>query len=158
MEHGTLSSFLGNSKLAAYHSISVQGGVANADPHALVLMLMDACAERLATACGCIERREIARKAKLLHSCVILIAELRGSLNRAEGGPLAENLSNLYDYMMRRLLMANVSTEVGPVKEVLGLLNDIRSAWLAIGAQVRSAAAADAPHIRAGGTAARRSM
>jgi flagellar secretion chaperone FliS len=140
MEHGTLSSFPGKSKLAAYHSISVQGGVANADPHGLVLMLMDACAERLATACGCIERREIARKAKLLHSCVTLIAELRGSLNLAAGGPLAVNLSNLYDYMMRQLLVANVNSEAGPVKEVLGLLNDIRSAWAEIGSQVRNVA------------------
>jgi flagellar secretion chaperone FliS len=150
MEHGTLSSFPGKSKLAAYHSISVQGGVANADPHGLVLMLMDACAERLTSACGCIERGEIARKAKLLHSCVTLIAELRGSLNRAEGGPLAENLSNLYDYMMRRLLIANVSTEVGPVKEVLGLLNDIRSAWLAIGPQVRQSMQHEAPRTGRG--------
>jgi flagellar secretion chaperone FliS len=140
MEHGTLSSFPGKSKLAAYHSISVQGGVANADPHGLVLMLMDACAERLATACGCIERREIARKAKLLHSCVTLIAELRGSLNLAAGGPLAVNLSNLCDYMMRQLLVANVNSEAGPVKEVLGLLNDIRSAWAEIGSQVRNVA------------------
>jgi flagellar protein FliS len=118
-------------------------------------MLMDACAERLATACGCIERREIARKAKLLHSCVTLIAELRGSLNLAEGGPLAENLSNLYDYMMRQLLLANVNSDAGPVKEVLGLLNDVRSAWGAIGPQVRSTAAAGAPPRRAGDSAAR---
>jgi flagellar protein FliS len=155
MEHGTLSSFPAKSKLAAYHTVSVHGGVANADPHGLVLMLMDACAERLATACGCIERGEIARKAKLLHSCVTLIAELRGSLNLAEGGPLAENLSNLYDYMMRQLLKANVNSETGPVREVLGLLNDIRGAWLAIGTQVRSAAAAGAPHMRPGATSAR---
>ncbi len=158
MEHGTLSSFPGKSKLAAYHSVSVIGGVAMADPHGLVLMLMDACAERLATACGCIERREIVRKAKLLHSCVTLIAELRGSLNLAAGGPLAQNLSNLYDYMMRQLLMANVSNESAPVKEVLGLLNDVRSAWLAIGPQVRSMPAAGASHARAGETAARQGV
>lgn len=144
-----MSSYPGNSKLAAYHTVSVHGGVAKADPHGLVLMLMDACAERLATASGCIERREIARKAKLLHSCVTLIAELRGSLNLAQGGPLAENLSNLYDYMMRQLLKANVETDAASVKEVLGLLNDIRSAWLAIGPVVRATAApADAPHTR----------
>jgi flagellar protein FliS len=153
MEHGTLSSFPGKSKLAAYHTVSVHGGVANADPHGLVLMLMDACVERLATACGCIERGEIVRKAKLLHSCVTLIAELRGSLNLAAGGPLAENLSNLYDYLMRQLLKANVNSEAGPVKEVLGLLNEIRSAWLAIGPQVRPAAAG-APYMRAGATSA----
>jgi flagellar protein FliS len=148
MEHGTLSSFSGRSRLAAYHSVSVHGGVANADPHGLVLMLMDACAERLNTACRCIEHGEIVRKARLLHSCVTLIAELRGSLNLAAGGPLAENLSNLYDYMTRRLLTANVNSEAGPVKEVLALLNDVRGAWLAIGPQVRSTAAAGAQQLR----------
>jgi flagellar secretion chaperone FliS len=74
-----------------------------------------------------------------------LIAELRGSLNLAEGAGLAENLSNLYDYMMRQLLLANVNSEAGPVKEVLGLLNDIRSAWLAIGPQVRQSMQQGAP-------------
>ncbi len=120
-----------------------------------MLLLLDACAERLNTACGCIERREIVRKAKLLHSCVTLVAELRGSLNLAEGGALAENLSNLYDYMTRQLLAANVSSEAGPVKEVLGLLNEIRSAWVAIGPQVRSAAESGAPPMRVGESAAR---
>jgi flagellar secretion chaperone FliS len=157
MERSTLSSFPGRSKLAAYHTVSVHGGVANADPHGLVLMLMDACAERLNTACGCVERGEIVRKAKLLHSCVTLIAELRGSLNLTEGGALAENLSNLYDYMMRQLLLANVNSDTGPIKEVLSLLNDIRGAWFAIATQVR-AAAADAPHTGAGATAARQGM
>jgi flagellar protein FliS len=154
MEQGILSSFAAKSKLAAYHSVSVHGGVANADPHGLVLMLLDGCAERLATAVGCIERRDIARKAKLLHSCVTLLAELRGSLNRAEGGPLAENLSNLYDYMMRQLLMANATSDAGPAREVLSLLNEIRGAWVAIGPQVRSNSATPAPQLGAGSRAA----
>lgn len=138
MEQGKVSSFAGRSKLAAYHSVSVHGGVANADPHGLVLMLLDAAAERLTIATGCIERREIARKAKALHSCVVIIAELRGSLNLSAGGALAQNLSDLYDYMMRQLLLANVNSDAGIVAEVLSLLNEVRSAWVAIGPQVRS--------------------
>lgn len=140
MEHGVLSSFARNSSLAAYNSVSVHGGVANADPHRLIQMLMDALAERLSHARGCIERREIGRKAKLLHSCVTLVAELRGSLNMAEGGELAQNLNNLYDYMTRQLLEANVQNDAARVAEVLGLLNEIRSAWIAIGPEVRKAA------------------
>jgi flagellar protein FliS len=132
-----LNSFARNSSLAAYHSVSVHGGVADADPHRLVQMLMDATAERLTTARGCIERGEIARKASLLHSCVTLIAELRGSLNMAEGGPLVQNLNALYDYMARQLLMANVQSDSAKVTEVLGLLNEIRNAWIAIGPEVR---------------------
>jgi flagellar secretion chaperone FliS len=134
-----LSSYARNSSLAAYHTVSVHGGVANADPHGMVQMLMDAAAERMMTARGCIERGEITRKAKLLHSCVTLIAELRGTLNMAEGGPLAQNLSSLYEYMARQLLLANVENDLQKVTEVLGLLNEIRSAWIAIGPEVRRA-------------------
>jgi flagellar protein FliS len=132
-----LSTYANNSSLAAYHTVSVHGGVANADPHGMVQMLMDAAAERMMTARGCIERGEITRKAKLLHSCVTLIAELRGTLNMAEGGPLAQNLSSLYEYMARQLLLANVENDLQKVTEVLGLLNEIRGAWIAIGPEVR---------------------
>jgi flagellar secretion chaperone FliS len=137
MEQGILSSFASKSGLAAYRSVSVHGSVANADPHGLVLMLFDGASERLTKARSCIERGEIARKAQLLHSCVILIAELRGSLNLTEGGTLAQNLSNLYEYMARQLLLANLESDAKRVAEVLGLLNEIRSAWVAIGPEVR---------------------
>jgi flagellar protein FliS len=150
-----LSSYARKSSLAAYHSVSVHGGVADADPHKLVQMLMDACAERLMSASGCIERGETARKASLLHSCVTLIAELRGSLNMSEGGPLAHNLSSLYEYMARQLLLANVETDAGKVIEVLGLLNEIRSAWIAIGPEVRKVANLPRPAPAAVGVAAR---
>ena len=135
-----MSSFGRNASLAAYQTVALQGSVAQADPHRLVQMLFDGIAERLTTVQGCIARGEIARKAKLLHSCVTLLAELRGSLNMADGGEIAQNLSNLYEYMIRQLLLANVETDASKVTEVLGLLNDIRSAWIAIGPEVRKSA------------------
>jgi flagellar secretion chaperone FliS len=135
-----------NSKLAAYQSVSVHGGVANADPHAMVQMLMDAAAERLAAARGCIERNERARQASLLHSCVMIVGELRGSLNISEGGPLAQNLSDLYDYMIRQLVMANAKSDVGLVTEISRLLEEVRSAWIAIGPEVRKAARVAVPN------------
>jgi flagellar protein FliS len=156
LEHGNLSSFAGRSNLAAYQSVSVHGGVANADPHGLVMMLMDACAERLTIAAGCIERRDTARMAKALHSCVTIVAELRGSLNLAAGGPLATNLSNLYDYMMRQLLLANAGRNAALVREVQGLLNEVRSAWNAIGPQVRSSGDPRATQANVGASAAMR--
>ena len=144
-----------NSGLSAYNSVSVHGGVASADPHRLVQMLLDAAAERMLTARGCIERGETVRKAKLLHSCVILIAELRGSLNLADGGSLAQNLRDLYEYMTRQLLLANLNDDTGRITEVLGLLGNIRSAWAEIGPQVRQSAQ---PGARATGYAAAESL
>lgn len=126
-----------HSKLAAYRSVSAQGAVADTHPHALVLTLFDAALERMAAARACIEMRETRRKAGLLHAAVILIAELRGSLNLREGGPLAQNLSDLYAYMTRRLIHANLTDDAQAVTEVVGLLKEIRGAWAAIGPEVR---------------------
>jgi flagellar protein FliS len=137
MEYGGVSSYARNPKLAAYQSVSVHGGVAIADPHGLVLMLMDGAVERMNTARGCMERGDIVRKAKLLHSCISLIAELRGCLDMARGGAIAQNLSDLYDYMMRQLARANVDNNPACIAEVLSLLAEIRSAWIAIGPEVR---------------------
>jgi flagellar secretion chaperone FliS len=142
MEYGGVSGYARNSKLAAYQSVSVHGGLANADPHGLVLMLMNAAVERMTTARGCMERGDIVRKAKLLHSCVSIVAELRGWLDMVRGGAISQNLSDLYDYMMRQLLRANVDNNAAFIAEVLSLLAEIRSAWVAIGPEVRQMARA----------------
>lgn len=135
-----MSGFARNPKVAAYQSVSVHGALAAADAHGLVLMLMNTAVERMTAARGCIERGEIVRKAKLLHNCVNILAELRGTLDLENGGSIAQNLSDLYEYMARRLVLANAESHVGCISEVLSLLGEIRSAWMAIGPQVRESA------------------
>ena len=132
-----MNAFVGRSKVAAYHTVSVHGAVHEADPHTLVLMLMSAVKERIATARGCIERHETAHKARLLHSCVTLIAELQGTLNMSDGREVAQNLSALYDYMIRQLLLGNAADNMACLTEVEHLLGELRSAWIAIGPEVR---------------------
>lgn len=125
------------SNLAAYRSVSAHGLAASADPHALVMAVFDAILGRLVSASSCIERGEGVRKAGLIHSAVVLLAELRGSLNLQQGGSIAQNLSDLYEYMARRLVHANLNSDVAAVKEVSGLLKEIRDAWATIGPEVR---------------------
>ena len=133
-----MSPYSQQSKLAAYRSVGAHA-VTEADPHALALTVMDATLARLSTAKACIEHGEIRRKAGLLHSAVILVAELRGSLDLKGGGQLAQNLSDLYEYMSRRLIHANLNNDVDAVREVASLLGEIREAWAAIAQQVRQA-------------------
>lgn len=142
-----MTTLASNQKLAAYQSVSAHGGVAAADPHRLILLLMDGALERLAIARGCLERRQrgdVARKAQALTQCMHIVGELRGSLNLVEGGELAHNLSDLYEYMLRQLLRANAANEAGCITEVASLLSEIRGAWEAIGPQVRGARVAAA--------------
>lgn len=132
-----MSGYARSSNLAAYQSASAHGGVAAADPHRLVVMLMDGALERIATARGCIERKDTAEKARLLNRAVSIVGELRSSLDMRGGGQIAENLANLYEYMCHRLLQANAESSVSLLDEVSKLLSDIRSAWIAIPAPAR---------------------
>ena len=125
-------------KLAAYSSAQAHGGVAAADPHRLIVMLLDGALERIATARGCMTRGDTAEKARLINRAVSIIGELRSSLDLNSGGPIAVNLGELYDYMCRRLLKATAENRVEMLDEVTKLLNEIRTAWVAIPNEARA--------------------
>src|SRR3990170_4023684 len=132
---------LGNARsanLAAYQSAAAHGGVAASDPHRLIVMLMDGAIERIATARGCMQRSETAEKARLINRAVSIVGELRNSLDLRNGGQIAANLAELYDYICRRLLLATTENKVEMLDEVSGLMHEIRSAWLAIAPEARS--------------------
>ena len=126
------------SKLAAYRSASVHSGVDAADPHRLIVMLMDGALERIATARGLMSNGTgAAERAQLLHRAVAIIDELRNSLNFKAGGQVSHNLDALYEYMCTRLMQASASNKPEWLDEVSRLLGEIRSAWLQISAQGR---------------------
>ena len=127
-----MSAYSRTSNLNAYQSAAAHGGVAASDPHRLVVMLMDGALERIATARGCMERGQTVEKARLLNRAVAIVGELRGSLDMSRGGQIAINLSDLYDYMCRRLLQATNENKVGMLDEVSKLLHEIRDAWVSI--------------------------
>ncbi|HWK75281.1 MAG TPA: flagellar export chaperone FliS [Povalibacter sp.] len=118
--------------MAAYQSAAAHGGVAASDPHGLVVMLMDGALERIVTARGCMQRGEMIEKARLLNRAISIVGELRSSLDLSAGGQIAVNLSELYDYMCRRLLTATSENRVEMLDEVTRLLHEIRGAWVAI--------------------------
>ena len=118
------------SKLAAYRSTSAHSGVAAADAHGLIVMLMDGALERIATARGLMSHGGGADKAQMLHRAVAIIDELRNGLNFKAGGAIATNLDSLYEYMCQRLMQANAQNKPEWLDEVSRLLGEIRSAWL----------------------------
>jgi len=117
-------------KLAAYRSTAVHSGVDAADPHRLIIMLMDGALERIATARGLMNHGASAEKAQLLHRAVAIIDELRNCLNFKAGGELASNLDSLYEYMCQRLVQANSANKPEWLDEVSRLLGEVRAAWL----------------------------
>ncbi len=119
--------------LQQYHQVNTRSGVAYASPHRLIQMLMEGALERIAIAKGCIQRQDIAAKGQQIGKAVDIIGGLREGLNAQAGGELAANLDALYDYLQRRLLEANLHSDIMILDEVADLLRPIKEAWDTIG-------------------------
>jgi flagellar protein FliS len=118
--------------------------VTTADPHTLILMLMNGALDSMASAKGSMQRGAVDEKGRSLSRAIAIIDGLRASLDRSASAELTDNLDDLYDYMGRRLLHANLRDDAAAVDEVAGLLREIRSAWEAIPPDLRQRAEAPA--------------
>jgi flagellar protein FliS len=132
-----MSAYPSRSSLAAYRSVAAHSRVDAADPHGLIVMLLDGALERVASARGAMEHRETETKNRLIHRAVAIVEELRASLNVKAGGQIAANLGDLYDYCGRQLVRANAENRPELLDEVGNLLREIRSAWIQIPAKLR---------------------
>ncbi len=77
-------------------------------------------------------RGQIALKGELLGKAIAIIGGLRESIDHQQGGELAANLDRLYEYMMGRLVEANVRNDESPLQEVAELLRNVKEGWDAI--------------------------
>lgn len=112
-----------------YKQVSVHSSIMDATPHRLIQMLMEGALERIAQAKGNMTNKNFAAKGETISKAIGIIGGLQSSLNKTEGGELAENLDNLYDYMTRRLTEANLRNDPRILDEVAGLMAEIKTGW-----------------------------
>jgi flagellar protein FliS len=115
-----------------YNKMAVQTGVDSGSPHRLVQMLFEGALEKIAVAKGHLDRGETPQKGRHISWAISIIEGLRASLDMEQGGDIATNLNDLYDYMKRRLLEANIANDGTILDEVSSLLREIKDAWDAI--------------------------
>jgi flagellar secretion chaperone FliS len=97
----------------------------------LVALMYDALANDLHRAERALGVREREEAHEALVRAQDIVLELVVSLDM-DAGELAGQLSALYQYMHRRLIDANVRQDATPVREVAGLLQPVRAAWLQV--------------------------
>lgn len=120
------------SAMQKYNQVRAHVQTEGASPHRLIQILMDGAIEKINLAKGLIERREIPEKVRNINWALSLIDGLRQSLDTEKGGEIANNLESLYDYMQRRLIVANAENDTSILDEVAGLMLEIKSAWDAV--------------------------
>jgi flagellar protein FliS len=124
----------------AYRMVGVETGVTTGSPHQLVGMLFQGFMDAVAQARGALAQGNIEAKGKAIGRAVRIIEEgLKAGLDAKEGGQLAADLRDLYDYVILRLTQANLRNDVKLLEECRSLIEPLHTAWVAIGPQIAEA-------------------
>jgi flagellar secretion chaperone FliS len=132
-----------NAYASIYRQVGVETGVAAASPHRLVTMLFDGFNDAIAQARAAMHAGHVQAKGRAIVRAARIVDEgLKAALDVDAGGTLAHNLSALYGYVAMRLTQANLHNDAAALDECVGLMEPLRTAWLAIGPDAGSAAKA----------------
>jgi len=122
--------------IRSYTQVDVHSDAAYASSHRLIQMLLDNVLNKIAAAKGYMLRGTVPDKCENISRAVAIVEGLRLCLDTQAGGDIARNLEDLYDYVERRLVQANMKNDPALLDEVASLLGEIKAGWTAIGDQV----------------------
>lgn len=115
--------------LREYQQIKVASDVEEATPHRLIQLMMQRALSKMTLARSHMEQGNVSEKGALIGDAINLISALQQCLNFKADEKLAGNFDALYDYMLRRLLQANLKNDSQILVEVSALLGEIKEAW-----------------------------
>lgn len=99
----------------------------------IISMLYDGAINFIRVAKRKMEQNDTAGKGLYLVKATAIVAELSSSLNMEAGGEIAGNLRRLYNYVLDRLLYANMKNDPKAFDDAEKILDVLRGAWQEIG-------------------------
>lgn len=103
--------------------------VVTASREKILLMLYEGAIRFTKQARVAMNDKKIADKGKAISKATAILSELMATLDFKIGGQLAQDLENLYIFMIDKLIEANVHNKVECLDEVEKLLNTLYTAW-----------------------------
>ncbi|WP_391208033.1 flagellar export chaperone FliS [Psychrobacillus sp. L4] len=104
-----------------------QNSVTQSTPGELTLMLYNGCLKFLNQAKKGIETKDIELKNTNIQKAQNILRELMITLDMSV--PISKSLVALYEYMLNRLVEANIQNDPAKVDEVIGYTTEFRDTW-----------------------------
>ncbi|MGI1944574.1 flagellar export chaperone FliS [Shewanella morhuae] len=118
--------------LQSYRKVSLESEITVASPHRIIQLMFAGALQRLAQSRLAIEQRDLSNKGIYIGKAIGIINGLNNSLDMDTGGQIARNLSDLYDFMLRKISEANLNNDVQAIDDVCDILRNIKEGWDAI--------------------------
>ncbi|MCR1971709.1 flagellar export chaperone FliS [Clostridium cochlearium] len=114
-----------NNAYNAYKTNSVN----YASKEQLLLMVVDGAVKFSKIAKQGIEEKDIKKAHENIIKTQNIFYELMATLDVEKGGEWAENLMKIYDFIIQRLVQANIKKDVKIMEEIIPIIEDIRDTW-----------------------------
>jgi flagellar protein FliS len=111
------------------HDTYLESRILAADPLELVNLLYQGCRQNVRDAREHLAAGRIGERSRAISRACEILVELAQSLDHKQARDISQRLAQLYEYMQRRLLEANMRQSDEPLAEVLGLLTTLGEAW-----------------------------
>ena len=115
--------------LDAYRHSQVEARAASADPHQLVLMLIDGFMDELARIEGHLEAGNLERKASSIAKCMDILGGLDTALDLENGGPIAQELHRLYEFCGQQLFEISLKNDPSGLDVIRRIMSNLREGW-----------------------------
>lgn len=115
-----------------YAEVHTSSNLGEESPHRLIQMLMEGFLARINSAKGAIAHGDMEAKSIYISKAIGIVGGLNEVLDLDQGGEIATNLRQLYDYINFRLLQASRENSEDILTEVTVLMKDVKEAWDAI--------------------------
>lgn len=118
-----------DSGFEAYQQTNTDARAASADPHELVIMLIDGFLDEIDRIEGHIKGNRFEHKGKSITKCINILGGLDSALDMEQGGEIAQNMHQLYEYCGQALFEISVSNEVEGLASIKRIMSNLREGW-----------------------------
>ena len=119
----------------SYQQVDLDAQAASANPHQLVVMLIDGLLDEIERVRGHLAANRLAEKGIGINKCMNILIGLSSALDEENGGEIAENLRQLYDFCQVELYYTSVQNDATRLDNVEHVMGNIREGWMNFGQQ-----------------------
>lgn len=109
----------------------------SASPVRLVVILHEQLVHDMQRALTAIEKQDIEGRAREINHALLIVGQLQGSLNYAQGEEVARNLDSFYHLLRANLMQAHVQISSAILQKQIGYVLELREAWIEVERQLQ---------------------
>jgi flagellar protein FliS len=113
----------------SYQQVDLNAQAAAATPHQLVVMLIEGLLDEIERTRGHMEAKRLAEKGDSITKCMNILVGLDSALDMENGGEIAQNLHQLYDFCQVELYQASVQNDPEKLVGVVRVMENIKEGW-----------------------------